>query len=732
MFSPNGNQCFSPFAKIVTVALCIQISIQLASCTSASKPLKTSTLQPTVVLTPTQIPTPTPVPVAEKFIVFVSNRDSQADIYVINGDSSQMLRLSNTPAEESGVQFSPDGLKLAFLAEQDGEKALFVMNIGEGEPQRLTSGYNIRHFDWSPDGKQLVFAARDPKTGVYELPAGGGEPTELVTGTEDYYAPAWSPEGTQIAYLAGDKDLRKIHLISADGGEQETLTSSSYEELYAAVWSPDGKEIAFSGKANKQSDINLINLSDKSILQLTEDTAPDEVIDAAWSPDGQWLLFWSSPGEHGDIYRINVQTREREQLTRDPHDDFYPQWSPDGKQIYFTSYRDSNEEVYLLDLQKKTEQNITNHPAEDLAMGWYPLEPAILMGEYAEQIAVQATPTQSLPPIPQRGQIIYSSDVSGNVELYSISPDGSSNIRLTDNKLYEISTDWSPDCSQGVISAFPEDSVFDEDSNLFITRRDGSNLHQVTYMQFTALAPVWSPDGTKILFLSDDPGETDLYILELTSNKITKFTDNPLGGDMHSVPWQYHPADWSPDGKWIAYTAPGKVDWDIYKASADGKEKSLLSQDPAPDMSPAWSPAGDHIAFIRNLPEGCTDNCAADIFLMNPDGSEISVLVSNPGDDFSPIWSPDGQRLLFLSTRDGNTEIYVINLDGSGLTNLTKDKADDYYPIWSPDGSQIVFTSERDGNPEIYVINSDGTDITRLTDHSGNDYSNAWLCTVAR
>ncbi|MCH8978080.1 MAG: PD40 domain-containing protein, partial [Armatimonadetes bacterium] len=114
------------------------------------------------------------------------------------------------------------------------------------------------------------------------------------------------------------------------------------------------------------------------------------------------------------------------------------------------------------------------------------------------------------------------------------------------------------------------------------------------------------------------------------------------------------------------------------------------------------------IAFVSER------NGNEEIYVMNMDGTGQRRLTNNPAVDSSPSFSPDGTKIAFSSTRDGDFEIYVMNADGTGQTNLTNSAAIDGNPSFSPDGSKIAFSSDRSGNQEVYVMNVDGTGLTRL------------------
>ena len=175
----------------------------------------------------------------------------------------------------------------------------------------------------------------------------------------------------------------------------------------------------------------------------------------------------------------------------------------------------------------------------------------------------------------------------------------------------------------------------------------------------------------------------------------------------------------------IAFTSARDGDSEIYVMNADGSGHTNLTNHPAFDEDPTWSPDGSQIAFISDR------DGDSEIYVMNADGSGQTNLTNNPAIDADPAWSPDGTQIAFTSNRSNREnpapDIYVMNADGSNQTRLSNNPAHNLGLAWSPDGTQIAFGSNRDvNNFDIYVINADGSGQTRLTNIPGADFSPAW------
>jgi len=171
-------------------------------------------------------------------------------------------------------------------------------------------------------------------------------------------------------------------------------------------------------------------------------------------------------------------------------------------------------------------------------------------------------------------------------------------------------------------------------------------------------------------------------------------------------------------------TADGNAD--IFSADIGGEAIINLTNDPAPDRSPSWSPDGRQIAFASRR----GDNW--DVYSMRADGSDLRRLTDDPAYDGEPAWSPDGTRVAFSSSRDGDLDIFLLELSSGALQRATDDPAADYQPTWAPDSHQLAFTSWRDGNQEIYAIGLSTSDLAampqaiNLTNNPAPDHSPGW------
>jgi Tol biopolymer transport system component len=156
------------------------------------------------------------------------------------------------------------------------------------------------------------------------------------------------------------------------------------------------------------------------------------------------------------------------------------------------------------------------------------------------------------------------------------------------------------------------------------------------------------------------------------------------------------------------------------------------SRAPSTSVTPSPTsptPESPTVAFQGQIAFESDRDGNAEIYVMDADGTELERLTDDPAGDAQPAWSPDGTKIAFASDRDGDLDLYVMNADGSGVEQLTDDfPGTESYPAWAPDGTRIAFTGLRGGDPPfgIYVMNADGTGVRRCTDDPAEDAGPVW------
>jgi Tol biopolymer transport system component len=537
---------------------------------------------------------------------------------------------------------------------------------------------------WSPDGQRIAYVVRESNgaSDIWVINADGSGAYALTSGPGSSWGPTWSPDGSRLAYThsaSGQAD--QIWIVGADGSNPRAFTYCDPPECVqdgSPAWSPDGSRIAFV----RVSGAGAIIPVSVFIWPVEESGPKPEAIeldratwasDLAWSPDASTLAFArsTSSGASVGLWQVGADGSDPGPLGDQPSAQS-PSWSPDGRQIAFMApIGPERATLYVMDTDGTGVRRIPGLPNNAVSPSWQPV--------LSDQTVPAPGRSMANGPIYFR---VGGADGGSRVE--SILPDGTGrHVVFPDGGPVHYSRiDFSPD---GTRIAF--DNFLQGEYGIETADPDGTDLVRLTDGVNDSWA-TWSPDGRKIVFSSTR-------------------SDPTIEGCLPGFPHEFG------------------CPTDIYVMSSDGSNVVRLTDDPAEEFMPVWSPDGSRIAFVRNT-QG-TPVMSPVIFTMNPDGTDVRQISSGVGgSDFWPSWSPDGTQVVFAAIRNEDWGIWVVDADGSNEHMILGGTGAGYVdnPVWSPDGNLIAFVgnlSVDDYSPDdaLYVMRPDGTDVTPIADAPG-------------
>ncbi len=260
---------------------------------------------------------------------------------------------------------------------------------------------------------------------------------------------------------------------------------------------------------------------------------------------------------------------------------------------------------------------------------------------------------------------------------------------------------------------------------IFTMNPDGSDVRQLTFGPGDKTQPRWSPDGSRLLYVAADPGHgLDLWVINADGTGPANLIQSP-GDDTDPA--------WSPLGGRIAFTSTRinsleqvfVADISCLPApdSCSLGPQHNLSAGFAVEYSPAWSPDGLRLAVVVSI-----NGAPGRIYFRSLAGGEPTQF--DRGDRLIGAdtldWSPDGTYLAFTWRQPTMNEVYLVPVDHPTQTTRLTTSLGNKEPAFSPDGRYIVFTSTRDQNPEIYLMNAAGAGEVNLTGYRGQDMQPDW------
>lgn len=534
-------------------------------------------------------------------------------------------------------------------------------------------------------------------------------------------------------------------------------SAQQVEAPAAPVVSPKNYAIAVASFAPLNSDVFIADSDGRNARPFLPDR---DALDynASFSADGKWVVFTSIRGGNAEIYRARADASKLEKLTDSPAFDDQGALSPDGRLLAFVSSRSGQADIWTLDLKSGDLRNVTSSPGGDFRPQWSP---------DGEWLAFSSDRTSTNPK--------FTFATLHSTELYVVRPDGSGLRRVTQAAEFAGSPQWSEDSASLLYYEADVDEVQKIRSPLRLratTQIASVDIATGAHRTLTSGAgEKWTPRRLPNGRIGYVTGGPDGGVEFLATNAAPGGVDDVQRG-APGARGEFRSPSWSTDGKQMLFHRevdatgwPPVRPWpsldpqfrlvrtgvfashdgsgarlvvndqkaaslrnSVVLFNADGSGRKVVFGNPERNaLAPAFSPAGDRIAFgVGQFFQAAQGVASADIAVMGADGTGLELLTNGKGNFGFPSWSPDGKRIVYRAASAERNGLYVVDVATHAVTTLMEGKTHVNFPKWSPRGDRIAFTADIDGDYEVYTIQPDGKDLKRVTNRPGNDAHNAW------
>jgi tricorn protease len=578
--------------------------------------------------------------------------------------------------------------------------------------------------------------------------------------------------------------LADIWTADEDGKNVRRVTVHKARDVYPK-FSPDGRWIAFSSDRNGNLDVFIIPTEGGAAKQLTFHSADDSVL--GWTPDSRAVLFSSQRGEDfaAKLYTANLDGRMEQNAGSDMG--IYASYSPDGKKLainrksqsYWRKYYrgSAQSDVTVMDVASKKFTDLTDFDGMDTWPMWSAEGHIYFVsdregngltniwrvpeaGGKAERITSFKSGDVRWPAISADGKtIVFEHDFGVwkfDVATRKVTPLKFDIAAETQESLSEV-RDFNSQVDDYDLAPSSRRIAFSIHGEIFTAPTEEGDLRQITDGPARDKNPIYSPDGKWVAFISDRSGREELYTVSSDAagqpQKVTDFdtlkfsfawspnskeiaftsSDNKLRKyvieskqTVELVSSKYGPAgqiNWSPDGKWIAYSKPDYTRTsDVYLISSGGGEEHKVTFDSFSDVNPQFSHDGRKLYFVRTEGGGGGGVPSAQVYAITLEREERDPNdpEERPEQADNQDQTPEGAMRRMAAQR--NQPPKEINIDWAGLKRRTRQITRMPFAVFnyavSPDNRTIVFsTTEPSATravPVIYSIGEDGKRLTRI------------------
>jgi Tol biopolymer transport system component len=255
---------------------------------------------------------------------------------------------------DESPSLASDGKQIAFMSDRDGDIEIYVMDLDGSHPKRVTYARGRdAHPEWSPDGKRIYFQSprETPMPQIFVMNADGSEQKRLTDNAAFTGVPLMSPDGKKVLYMVNEgPDLdEKVHwqiyIMDADGGNQHPLSPSRANDQMPR-WSRDGRKILFYSNLSGTDQLYVMNADGSKRKLLTDDTHNNKT--AVWSHDGEKIVFKSDRDGKWSLYTMRADGKDVKLLTEDCDEFGHAVWSADDRKIFYTATRADGTRIFVM------------------------------------------------------------------------------------------------------------------------------------------------------------------------------------------------------------------------------------------------------------------------------------------------------------------------------------------------------------------------------------------------